>query len=212
MKKIFTIVGVVLMLSLVLAVEGQGAGEVGVGSDSLDLGAEAQGGGDGSQVGSVEGQKVQLQIGEHVGVGGQQIMIQQESNNQIRLEVGGKSAKSSMVMSQEMVNGEVKLSTQLSNGKSVEIKVMPDAASEVAMNRLKLKTCSEDAGCSIELKEVGAGDKASLAYEVKTQRQSKILGLFGASMQVQAQVNAETGELLSVNKPWWAFLASESEE
>jgi hypothetical protein len=31
-------------------------------------------------------------------------------------------------------------------------------------------------------------------------------------MDVQAQVDAETGELLKVKKPWWAFLASEPQE
>jgi hypothetical protein len=30
-------------------------------------------------------------------------------------------------------------------------------------------------------------------------------------MQVQAQVDAETGEIIQVNKPWWAFLAVEPE-
>jgi hypothetical protein len=31
-------------------------------------------------------------------------------------------------------------------------------------------------------------------------------------MQVSAQVDAENGEVIAVKKPWWAFLASESEE
>ncbi len=39
-----------------------------------------------------------------------------------------------------------------------------------------------------------------------------IFGLFNVKMNVQAQVDAETGELVRVNSPWWAFLASEAEE
>ncbi len=31
-------------------------------------------------------------------------------------------------------------------------------------------------------------------------------------MQVQAQFNAESGEIIIVKKPWWAFLAIEPEE
>jgi len=50
-----------------------------------------------------------------------------------------------------------------------------------------------------------------LAYEVKTQRRSKFLGLFGVRMNVEAQVDAESGEVIRVKKPWWAFLASEPE-
>ena len=49
-------------------------------------------------------------------------------------------------------------------------------------------------------------------YEVQAQRNSKVLGIFSARMQVQAQVDAETGETIQLNKPWWAFLAVEPDE
>jgi hypothetical protein len=100
----------------------------------------------------------------------------------------------------------------LKNGDFYLVKIMPDKASETALEKLKLKTCSEEKGCSIELKEVGSGEKIKVAYEVKTKRQSKVLGLFKAQMQVRAQVDAETGEVLKVRKNWWAFLASEPME
>ena len=89
---------------------------------------------------------------------------------------------------------------------------MPDTASERAIERLQLKVCSEEAGCQIELKEVGEGNEARLAYEVKAQKTSRGFGLFKKDMQVEAQVDAESGEVIQSNKPWWAFLASESEE
>lgn len=218
MKNIFMTVGVVLMLSLVCAVNGAGVQDAGAGMDGsgvpvAEVYSGGQGAGEPALIGNVsEGQRVQLQAGEHIGENGQQMRIRQEANNQMRLEVGGRSANTSMKMNQEMVNGQTKLSTQLSNGRNAEIKVMPDKASETALERLRLKNCVESEGCSIELKEVGVGDGAKLAYEVKTQRKSRFLGLFGADMQVQAQVDAETGEVLKVNKPWWAFLASEPTE
>ena len=95
---------------------------------------------------------------------------------------------------------------------NAEVKIMPNTASERALERLRLKNCVEEAGCTIELKEVGKGDKVKPAYEIKTQRQSKVLGLFKAKMDVEAQVDAETGELIKTKKPWWAFLASEPAE
>lgn len=213
MKKIFCMIVGIFMLSLVFAAQ-EGIHEQGTGLENPELMGESQGGGQGLTEGEGvgEGQKIQLQIGEHIGIDGQHMMIRQEANNQVRLEVGGKSAGSLMNINQEMVGDRIRLSTQLSNGRDVEIKVMPDVASETAMERLRLKTCSEESGCLIELKEVGAGEKVNLAYEVKTQRQSKLFGLFGAKMNVQAQVNAETGEVLGVGKPWWAFLASEPME
>ena len=89
---------------------------------------------------------------------------------------------------------------------------MPNTASETALQRLRLKVCSEENECQIELKEVAQNNQIKVAYEIKTQRQSKILGLFGARMQVQAQVDAENGEIIQVKKPWWAFLATEPQE
>ena len=89
---------------------------------------------------------------------------------------------------------------------------MPDTASETALARLRLKVCSEENECQIELKEVGQGEQVKAAYEMNIQRQSKFLGLFQTRMQVQAQVDAETGEIVRVKKPWWAFLASEPAE
>ena len=156
--------------------------------------------------------RLEVQDGMHIGEGGQMIKVQTRENNKIMLEVGGVSADCDCEMKQERIQNKTKLYAGLSNGKNAEIKVMPDTASERALERLRLKVCSEENECQIELKEVGSGEKIKLAYELKTQRQSKVLGLFRARMQVQAQVDAETGEVIKVKKPWWAFLASEPAE
>jgi len=140
------------------------------------------------------------------------LKVQTQANNRIRLEVGGVSAECDCEMKQEKVQNKTKLYAKLSNGRNAEIKVMPDTASERALERLRLKVCSAENNCVIELKEVGQGEQTKFAYELKTQRQAKFLGLFRAKMQVQAQVNAESGEIIRVKKPWWAFLASEPEE
>ena len=109
-------------------------------------------------------------------------------------------------------NGEKKFKMKLSNGNDAEIKVMPETASQTALTRLRLKVCSEESNCSIELKEVGKGDDTKPAYELQAQRHFRILGLFRTKAQVKAQVDAETGKIVSVKKPWWAFLAYEGEE
>ena len=41
---------------------------------------------------------------------------------------------------------------------------------------------------------------------------SKVFGIFKTDMDVEAQIDAETGEVIKSKKPWWAFLATESEE
>lgn len=103
-------------------------------------------------------------------------------------------------------SGEV--SMQLSNGGKAGIKVVPETASTMAIERLKLKVCSEENNCTIILKEVGKGEEAKAAYEVEVDKQGRFLGIFKIQARVQAQIDAESGEVISVKKPWWSFLAS----
>ena len=211
MKKIL-LLGIicVLMSSLVLAEESKGIHEPGTGIETPELKEAGQGTGQGLEEGEVQGQRMMVQTGDYVNQMGKQMKIHQQANNRFILEVGGVSADCPFNLTQEQVQNRTKLYAGLSNGRNAEIKVMPDTASETALQRLRLKNCDEN--CTIELKEVTAGNQARAAYEVKSQRNSKVLGLFGARMNVQAQVDAETGELIRVNKPWWAFLATEAEE
>ena len=136
--------------------------------------------------------------------------IEQGENNRNRLRVGNISADCDCGLSQEQDPGQnrTRLYAHLSNGRKTEVKVMPDSASEKALERLRIRVCSGINNCSIELKETGTGNKTRVMYEVQAERHGRILGVFRAKMQVRAQVDAETGEM-KVKKPWWAWLASE---
>ncbi len=150
------------------------------------------------------------------------------SNSEITATVtrNGETIKITPIDGRTKLNsGDVKIKTDLpiesegnnlratqSNGVKSEIKIMPVVASETALNRLRLKVCSEENNCTIELKEIGKGEQAQIVYELKIQRESKILGLFKKQMQVSTQVNAENGKIVKTEKPWWAFLASEQYE
>jgi hypothetical protein len=79
-----------------------------------------------------------------------------------------------------------------------EVKVMPDTASARAIEVLSLK------GLNVTLKDTGKP-----TYEIKGKKETKILGLFKKQMEVTAEVDAETGELQNVKRPWWSFLAKE---
>ncbi len=198
-KKFTFIFAFVLVFSIcfVFAAEGE-QNVIGIGS------------GQGDQIQAQE--RVQVQDGEHLGENGQMFQIQTQANNQYRLEAGNISAECECQMTQEKIQNKTQLYAQLSNGKQAEIKVMPDVAADRALERLRLKVCSEDNNCTIELKEVGKNEKVQMAYEMQIQRHSKILGIFQKKMQVKTQVNAENGEVIRVKKPWWAFLATEPSE
>jgi len=195
------IVGI-LLVGFVVA-QGEGANGIGqgVGVDS----------GNDFGVGSAVSVAARVMAGNYVGEGGQMMMIQKKTNNRVQLRVNDISADCGLNLTQKQVKNKTKLEAKLSNGRNAEVKIMPDVASVRALERLRMRNCVEGE-CNIELKEVGQGDGMKLAYEVKTQRRSKFLGLFGVRMNVEAQVDAESGEVIRVKKPWWAFLASEPEE
>ncbi len=159
---------------------------------------------DGQGAGAKDGQGVNAQAKQ--GSGNQYRMSGE--NGKKYMEAGGRRVNCPLCDNiQEDGN---RLNARLSNGKNTEIKVMPDVASNKALKRLKLKNCDEN--CNIELKEVSVKNQARAAYEVKAQRNSKVFGVFNKRMNVQAQVDAETGDIIDINKPWWAFLATEPEE
>ena len=218
MKKILVLITVLVLMCSLTLVSGEPIGihEPGTGMDDPELKAEGQGTGQGLEEGEPElygqGMKAKVQAGTHMNEKGQQMKIQMQENNKCLLEVEGVTAECPAEMKQEKVQEKIKLHMSMSNGKNAEIKVMPNTASETALARLRMKVCSEENNCQIELKEVGSDEKVRMAYEVKAQRESRVLGMFKAKMNVEAQVDAETGELMRTNKPWWAFLASEKQE
>lgn len=104
------------------------------------------------------------------------------------------------------------LKARLSNGRNATIKIMPNVASATALARLRLKVCNESRDCTIELKEVGNGTRARLVYEARARKTFKIWGFIKNHEEVRTRIDAETGEEIDVKRPWWAWMASESEE
>jgi hypothetical protein len=148
-------------------------------------------------------QKTALQKGEFMNEMGQTMRIQGEAN-QIRLQVGEHIANCSECnLTQEKVQNKTRIYAQLSNGKQAQIKVMPDVASKVAIQRLGMNNCEN---CSIDLKEVGKGNSTKMAYEVRTKAPAKVLGLFKTQVETEVEIDVETGEIIKTKKPWWAIL------
>ncbi len=138
---------------------------------------------------------------------GKSITIKEVYDNKREIIIEKINAKTGLNLTIEDLDNETILGAWLSNGKHALIKVMPNTASQKAIERLRLKVCNESNNCSIELKEVGIGNKTKLAYEIKAEENSKVLFLFKSRMKVVAEVDGETGEIISVKRPWWAFFA-----
>ena len=196
MKKVYLSIFVFLLgISLIFA-----AGENSLGGTN----------GNGSENSSGDGNQVITQTGNQGESSQLQVQTQSEFGSTIRAQNGTVEAKTEMKMTQQQDGNQTKTYAQLSNGMKAEIKVMPDAASEKALEVLEAKC--EETGCTIELKEVGKGEETKAAYEVKAQKQVKVLGFIKAQMRTQAQVDAGTGEVVKTRNAWWGFLAKKNLE
>lgn len=106
------------------------------------------------------------------------------------------------------VNEDGSLRVQLSNGRYASIRVLPETASATAQARINA-SCEEN-NCTLELKEVGSGNDVKLVYEVESNKDAKFLWLFKAKAKVKVQVDAETGEVVRIDKPWWASIKEDT--
>ncbi len=101
----------------------------------------------------------------------------------------------------EFEGNETDIAAVLSNGRKALIKIMPDAASDIALQRLKALNFTK-----IELKEVRHGNEIRAAYKVEVDKEGRFFGIFKLKLKMNSLVDSETGEVLDTTKPWWAFL------
>ena len=90
-----------------------------------------------------------------------------------------------------------------SDGKRHKIKIMPDVASEIILDRLNTLNFTK-----IELKEVRHKNIPRVVYNIETNQHGRFLGVFKLAMKVESQIDSETGEFIGISKPWWAFLVT----
>jgi uncharacterized membrane protein YkoI len=66
------------------------------------------------------------------------------------------------------------------------------------------ETPTKELVSEIEIKE----EAQKPIYSVKGTKQTAILFIIPIAMQVETKVDAETGNVMTVNKPWWSFLTT----
>jgi hypothetical protein len=204
MKKVFLTMAIMLLaISFALAQEESKVGIKDPESKGTMQTLETQTPYNGNQLDSVVNGEKQKRI-----QGGEQIVFQDgktvmfmREGEKLRIQSGEHIAecREECNLSKE----QKRIHITMSNGIKSEIKIMPDVASERALERLRLKLCEN---CTLELKEVGEGNETKMVYELKTKARARILGIFKTNVDVEAQVDAETGEITKAKKPWWARL------
>jgi len=157
MKKIICLLIALVLISSIALAQGQQKGihEPGTGIENPEIKEAGQGTGQGLEQEEGErvitqtqadvgvGQRIRAKTGNYMNTAGQQMKINQQVNNQFRLEVGGVSADCPFNLTQEQFQNRTRLYANLKTGRDVEIKIMPDVASETALQRLRLRNCLE---------------------------------------------------------------------
>jgi len=147
----------------------------------------------------------ELREGTYIGPFGLALNVRVMSAELRELKEGNVSVKTEINLTIETdEKNKTHIKAHFKDNTESEIKIMSITASETALARLRLKVCSLENNCTIELKEVGA--KAN--YELKADQKVKVLGLFNAKMHVESQVSAETGEIISAKVPWWVSISA----
>jgi|GEM_PF-2937159 len=109
-----------------------------------------------------------------------------------------KSENVQAISSEKVKVIDSKVYMETSSNQTEEVKIMPSTALTVAIQKL-----GEVKNVQIELKKV----KKKPAYELKTEKSLKALGIIPVTAQINVNVNAQTGEVLSIKKPWWMMFA-----
>ena len=117
--------------------------------------------------------------------------------------IDGLEVETELEIDDEFEGNETDVAALLSNGRRALIKVMPDAASDIALKRLKALNFTR-----IELKEVRHNNELRAVYEVEANKNGKFLGIFKMKVRFRSDIDSETGEVLNLRKPWWAFLVT----
>lgn len=122
-----------------------------------------------------------------------------------RAKDGGIEAKSDLEISENTSeDGNIEIEAKLKDGKHKKIKVLPDRASDIAKNRLRMIFGND----SVEIREIEGG---RVVYHLEGNSTGKFLGIFKTHMKSDTDIDAETGNVIVVHRPWWAFLVSGKE-
>lgn len=95
------------------------------------------------------------------------------------------------------------LSVEDSEGRKYRIRVTPEKLRVFIRNRLNGGNMTD-----LSLEEIIKDGLPRVAYKFDTEHPGKFLGIFKIRMRAQAIIDAEDGEVISFNVPWWAFLVS----
>jgi len=113
-----------------------------------------------------------------------------------------------VIATQNQLQNQLKTQYQLSTGQNINVEFSQEQIKEQARNilreQLRIKNCSCE---NIQIVEIENKQKQErIAYQITEIQEGKILGLFKHKIQIQANVDVETGEMIQLKSPWYTVL------
>jgi len=87
-----------------------------------------------------------------------------------------------------------------------ETGITPEKAIAIINEKLEINN-SDTKITIIEKENEDETKKPDLIYEASSKKEVKIFGIFKIQMDIISRVDASTGEVINIDKPWWAWLA-----
>ncbi len=127
------------------------------------------------------------------------------------IDADGKEREVKLEIKERMENGMKKrLFKSSENGLEAESE-LEISQNESADGSVKVKVKTKD-GKEKEIKEITHKNTPRVVYHLEGNSSGKFLGIFKSHMNVKTDIDAETGEVVVVNRPWWAFMVKTDAE
>ncbi|MCW1296396.1 MAG: PepSY domain-containing protein [Candidatus Parvarchaeota archaeon] len=137
--------------------------------------------------------KTSTAIAEQVDIPSVSIRVNVDQEKKLtKIEIGDVVAVTHEVIKFEQ--SSLKIETPKTN---ISIQVLPHIATSIATSKEPQK---------VEATELKVIDEKPV-YEINGTRDAKLLWIFPVTLPIRTSVNAETGKIERLEKPWWSFLA-----
>jgi len=118
----------------------------------------------------------------------------------------GNIIETELEVENEFNEEESDIMIKTTDGQRHAIKVLPERVRKVVRERLRIRETSLS---NLTIEEIMENGVPRVVYKLASEHPGKFLGIFKTAMKAETRIDPETGEILNINKPWWAFLVNE---
>ena len=115
-----------------------------------------------------------------------------------------------VIADRSQLENQYKSSYQISTGEFIDVEITQQKAQEQIRNQIRERLRIQNCSCeNLQIVEVKNNmGQLRVAYQSNEGIHGKILGIFNKKVNIQTNIDVETGELISMRKPWYMWMMS----